>query len=343
MSPEPTPISRRAGGLPILSVVTAVAVASRLLVGRGFDDAGAGTLVFGLPEAALLEIRLSAVLAAAVAGAALALSGLAFQVLLRNPLASPWVLGVSGGAGFGIMLAAWMARLGGGAGFLGGLLLAGAGMPAAAGGAVLAILIVWGLARRLGGYDPVGLVLCGVVTSATFGAGILFLQHLVPNGVRGDLVGWLMGRVPELESLWLLVLGGVAVGLALVLGSWAGPAIDAASLGEDEARSVGVPIDELRRGLLATGGVLAAIAVVIVGPIAFVGLLAPHLARVVSGPGHRGLVWSTAVAGIAILVGADAIRQFVDLGGGRLPVGVLTALVGGPVFLVLLLRDRRQA
>jgi len=331
------------GGIVGLFLLASLAVAARLLIGRGVDGDGTPTTVVGLPDPLLLEIRLSAMLAASIAGAALGLSGLAFQILLRNPLASPWVLGVSSGAGFGLILAMWLVRLGGAAALVGTALLAGAGIPAAAFGALLAISIVWMLSRRLGGFDPVGLVLCGVVTSATFGAGIMLLQHLVPNGVRGDLVGWMMGRIPELAPGWLLAVGGVAVGVIAAAAWRAAPMLDASGLGDDEARSVGVPLDALRRWLLSIGGGLAAIAVVMVGPIAFVGLLAPHAARRLAGAGHRGVVLATVVAGAGMLLGADAIRQVVDLGGGRLPVGVLTALVGGPAFLGLLLRDRGRA
>ncbi len=338
-----SPAARRHRGLVVLLLVGLGAVAGRLLVGRGVDADGLATTVFGFPGATLFEIRLSTVLAGGIAGAALGLSGLSFQILLRNPLASPWVLGVSSGAGFGLMLAMWLARLGGVAAVVGSGLLAGAGIPASALGALLAISIVWMLSRRLGGFDPVGLVLCGVVTSATFGAGIMLLQHLVPSGVRGDLVGWMMGRIPELAPAWLLTVGGVAVVTASVVGCRAAPLLDASSLGDDEARSIGVPLDAMRWWLLMVGGALAAIAVVLVGPIAFVGLLAPHAGRRLAGAGHRGVVLATVIAGATMLVLADAIRQVIDLGGGRLPVGVLTALVGGPAFLGLLLRGRGRS
>jgi iron complex transport system permease protein len=132
--------------------------------------------------------------------------------------------------------------------------------------------------------------------------------------------------------------------MVVTLAAWrAAPLLDACSLGDDEALSIGVPLAGLRRCLLLLGGALAAIAVVIVGPIAFVGLLAPHAGRRLAGAGHRGVVVSTVVAGGGMLVLADAIRQVVDLGGGRLPVGVLTALVGGPAFLLLLLRGRGRS
>ena len=315
----------------------------RLLVGRSLDEAGDVVPTFGVPDQMVLGLRMSATAAALLAGAALGLSGLAFQVLLRNPLASPWILGVSGGAGFGVMLASFLVQLGGLAAGVGGVLLWGAGLPAAAGGALLAVLVVAALARAMGGFDPVGLVLCGVIVGAIFGAGTMLLQHMVPSGVRGDFVGWMMGRIPEVVPSWLLLTGGILVGLVIVIGMVAAAMLDAACLGDDEARSVGVPLDGVRRGLFLVGGGLAAFAVVLVGPIAFVGLLAPHAARLIVGPRHRRLVIGTAVAGGGVLLLADAGRQLVDFGWGRLPVGVVTVLIGGPAFLALLLRRGERA
>lgn len=330
------------GPLAMLLLVIGLA-ALRLLVGRSLDDAGNVVPTFGVPGQMVLGLRLSATTAALVAGAALGLSGLAFQVLLRNPLASPWILGVSGGAGFGVMLASFLVQLGGVAAGVGGVLLWGAGLPAAAGGAFLAVLVVAALARSMGGFDPVGLVLCGVIVGAIFGAGTMLLQHMVPSGVRGDFVGWMMGRIPEVVPVWLLLSGGVLVGIVVGIGAVAAPMLDAACLGDDEARSVGVPLDGVRRGLFLAGGGLAAFAVVLVGPIAFVGLLAPHAARLIVGPRHRRLVIGTAVAGGGVLLLADAGRQLVDFGWGRLPVGVVTVLIGGPAFLGLLLRRGERA
>ena len=335
-----TGFDRRSGGRGLLglAVICGVVVLARLLIGRSIDETGGVVMQFGLPAFEILTIRSSAATAAVLAGAGLGLSGLCFQVLLRNPLASPWVLGVSSGAGFGLMTATWMSLAGGILGGVGGVFLAFAGMPAAALGSLLAIGVVWLLSRRLGTFDPVTLVLCGVITSATFAAGIMLLQHLVPNGVRGDLVSWMMGRIPEVSPWWLLATTGGLVMVGLGLGFKFAAALDAACLTEDEARSVGVPIDRLRHGLLLGGGLLAAASVVLVGPIAFVGLLAPHAARLLVGPRHHLLVPGTVLAGAGVLLGADAVRQFIDLGGGRLPVGVVTSLVGGPVFLWLLLR-----
>ncbi len=335
-----TGLGRRSGGRGLLglAVIGGLVILARLLIGRSIDETGDVVMTFGIPASEILMVRGSAATAAVLAGAGLGLSGLCFQVLLRNPLASPWVLGVSSGAGFGLMTATWMSLAGGFVGGVGGLLLAFAGMPAAALGSLLAIGVVWMLSRRLGTFDPVTLVLCGVITSATFAAGIMLLQHLVPNGVRGDLVSWMMGRIPEVSPWWLLTTIGVLVIAGCGLGFRFASALDAACLTEDEARSVGVPVDRLRHGLLLAGGLLAAASVVLVGPIAFVGLLAPHAARLLVGPRHHLLVPGTVLAGASVLLGADAVRQFIDLGGGRLPVGVVTSLVGGPVFLWLLLR-----
>ena len=326
-------------GVLLLLTLLAGAVLLRLLVGRSVDPDGSIGPAWGWPGGVVLELRGSSVLAASIAGAALGLSGLAFQNLLRNPLASPWVLGVSSGAGFGVMVGAWLATVPG-AGALAGFLLLGAGLPGAALGAIAAIAVVWWLARRLGGFDPVSLVLCGVVVNSTFAAGTMLLQHLSPNGVRGDFTTWMMGRIPELLPGWLSVFGVLSI---VVVGAiaWRWHAtLDAAGLDDDEAISVGVPLAGLRRGLMILGGGLATLAVVVVGPIAFVGLLAPHAARLLVGASHRQVVPGAALSGAAVLVVADLVRQILDLGGGRVPVGILTALVGGPVFLWLLIRRR---
>ena len=281
---------------------------------------------------------MTAILAALVVGGSLGLSGLAFQVLLRNPLASPFVLGVSSGAGFGIMLGQWLASMGGVAGMVGLGLLSGEGAVGAGLGAIVALVLVQWVGRMLGGFDPVSLVLAGIILSATFAAAIMLLQHLVPHGLRDDLVSWMMGRIPWSISGGIMLLAGLLMVGCAVLGMVMATALDASCLGEDEARSVGVPIEGMRVGLLVCGGALAAMAVVIAGPIAFVGLVAPHAARALVGSRNRWLVPGSLLAGMAILLMAESVRQLIDLGAGRLPIGVLTALMGGPAFLFLLLR-----
>ena len=339
MSPR---FSARNGCL-LLVAIAVVAALLRLLTTRTMGDDGIVVWTLALPEARFLSFRLTAICIAALAGGCLGLSGLAFQVLLRNPLASPWVLGVSSGAGLGIMLGLFFASLSGAASMVGTVMVAGQGSVGAALGAVLAIVIVQWLGRRLGGFDPVSLVLAGIIVSATFAAGIMLLQHLVPYGLRDDLIGWMMGRISETMPPGMLVAAAILLGMCFIVGLKIVAALDAACLGEDEARSVGVDIDTLRIGLLVGGGALATIAVVLAGPIAFVGLIAPHVARRLMGAGHRGLVPGSVFAGVAIMLVAEAARQWMVFGSGLLPIGVLTSLVGGPSFLVLLLRrEQRQ-
>ena len=173
-------------GMIILLVVLLGAATLRMLTGRVPQEDGSIGLVFALPIGEITSIRFTATLAAALVGGCLGLSGLAFQVLLRNPLASPFVLGVSSGAGLGIMLGQWMASVGGALGVMGAVLLGGHGAIGAGLGAIVALLIVQFLGRRLGGFDPVSLVLAGIIVSATFAAAIMLLQHLVPHGLRDD-------------------------------------------------------------------------------------------------------------------------------------------------------------
>jgi iron complex transport system permease protein len=212
-------------------------------------------------------------------------------------------------------------------------------LGASAGALATLGLVAW-LGRAREGHDPTTLVLAGVIIGSIFSAGTMLVEQLVPFGLRGDLLSWMAGRLPELPgraALWTLAAVTVT-GLAVLRAAAA--SLDVATLSDDEAASTGVDLQRLRVLLFGVGGLLAAVAVAYAGPIGFVGLIAPHLARRLVGPGHAGLVPAAALAGIAILVGADALRQVIDLGTGRLPVGVVTALAGGPAFLWLLRRAR---
>ncbi|MDZ4755274.1 MAG: iron ABC transporter permease [Phycisphaerae bacterium] len=316
-------------GAAVLGAALLVAIAGRLFL---------GSTGFGWPDADIVRYRVAATAAACAVGAALAISGLFLQVLLRNPLASPFVLGLSSGAGFGYMLAMYLAwRFGLG---LDGFFGVAAPVVAATLGSLVTLGVVWRIGSRPAGdsavADPVTLVLAGVVVSAIAGAGSTALQSLVPAGLRGDFVAWMMGRIPDAPPVSLLVTVAVLALAGTALGALLGPALDAASLSDDEAISVGVALRPLRTGLFVFAGTLAAATVALAGPIAFVGLVAPHAARMLLGARHRPLAVGSALAGATLLVAADAARQAVDLGGGRLPVGVLTAIAGGPIFLWLL-------
>ena len=173
----------------------------------------------------------------------------------------------------------------------------------------------------------------------------MLLHHLGPTTglMQGKITRWMMGRIPEYpEPVTLIAAGALAV-VGGAAGMVMGRAMDAATLSDDEARSVGLALGPLRVGLFILAGALTAGAVSLCGPIGFVGLIAPHAARLLVGPRHTPLVPAAALVGIVIMVGADAGRQAIELGAGRLPIGVLTALIGGPAFIWLLRTGRGQA
>ena len=312
----------------LLGVLLACCVA-RLMITRSTTS----ELSLAWPEATYIGYRLVPMLAAIIVGGSLGVSGMGLQVLLRNPLASPWILGLSSGAGLGVMASMMIA-------YQRGVPIPEGETVGAIAGAIMALVAVYLLSRGRGGLDPVTMVLVGVVVSVICGAGIMVLQHLVPMGLRGSFTTWLMGSLPETMSYTRLGILGSVVVIGTLLLAWWGPSLDAACLSDDEATSVGVHLPSLRFRLFLISSVLAAVGVVIAGPIAFVGLIAPHGARLLLRTNHRMLAVGSAVVGAMLLVGADDVRQLIDLGTGRLPVGILTSGLGGMVFLILLLRGR---
>ncbi|MFK7959620.1 MAG: FecCD family ABC transporter permease [Phycisphaerales bacterium] len=341
-----------------------------------------GGIDIGWPAPGILGLRVTSIAAAACVGASLALSGVLLQALLRNPLASPFVLGVSSGAALGVAVAlAATLAVGAGAGVEAGFgsevgeVAGGASGDAAtaagggfadlfahvavalgagghvgpafvgAGAALCAVLL---LGRAAGGsgsgwIDPLATLLAGVVISSVCGALVLAMEHVAPGGLRRGMLAWLTGSIDELMPAGQLALCGGAACVGLVVGWAMAGSLDALSLGEDEARSVGVAVGPVRIGLLLVASACTAVAVAVAGPIAFVGLIAPHAARGLVGARHAWLIPAATLAGAALLVGADATAQLIRPGGGRLPVGVFTALVGGPAFLLLLRRVGRAS
>ncbi|MSR42157.1 MAG: iron ABC transporter permease [Phycisphaerales bacterium] len=320
----------------LLIAIALLLALARLSVGPHADAHGVIHFGFALPTVTTIPFRLSAVLGAAVIGLLLALAGLALQALLRNPLASPFTLGVSSGASFGVACVLALAATTGlsthafGGEFTGALF-----------GAAFSLMLVWILAKRASGRDAVALALAGVVLGGVMSSGAMLLEQIVPRGLRGDLLAWMAGRIPELPdpsalvALWILGL------LALIVLWKAAHLLDLLMLDDDEATAAGVRLAATRGGLFIIGGLLAAAAVSFAGPIGFVGLVAPHTARLFIGHRHRLLVPSTALCGVIVVLSADLLRQGLDVGTGRLPVGVITALAGGPFFLWLLSRSRR--
>lgn len=312
----------------VLGILLAGAVVLRLGVGTGgfaFADSDQ-----------IARLRLIRVLAAVAVGCGLAGAGVMLQSLMRNPLASPDLLGLSAGSGLAVLVSAYVGYLATGA------MTPSAADPAAAlVGAGAALAFVYSLSQRRGFIEPVTLILVGVVVSIVCGAGGALIRQLMPDG--GFAVSRLIvGRISDDLSMGMAVgvlavmVGGVAVG------AWLGPAMDASAMSDDEARSVGVPIGRLRLTLFVLSGVLTAGTVVLAGPIGFVGLVVPHAARLMLGPSHRALILGSALLGASAILLADTGVRLVPMSTGRLPLGVVTALIGGPIFLWMLYVSLRK-
>ena len=278
------------------------------------------------------QIRLPRILLALLGGAALAVSGLGFQTLFRNPLAEPYTLGISSGAALGAVLAL---RFEGGQ-FL-GLSLVGLASFA---GALGATALIVGLALRRQGIQTSTLLLAGVAVSLSCSAIILFLQYLSDSTQTFRMVRWMMGGLSVVgytEVLWLLpwVLGGSAALFAL---RWE---LNLLLTGEELAASRGVDLARLRRLVLLATSLMIGALVAVAGPIGFVGLIVPHMLRRVVGHDHLFLVPACILGGGAFLTLCDAVGRTV-MAPAELPVGILTALLGGPFFLWLLVFRRRE-
>jgi iron complex transport system permease protein len=320
------------GGLLVLAVAAAlVAGPSALGVGevvsalRG-DAAGPAADI-------VLRVRLPRVLLGAGVGAALAVAGVLFQALLRNPLADPFVLGVSGGAALG-----GIAVLSLGAGLGPGY---AAVPPAAFAGALLATLLLYAAAGARGRLSPTQLLLTGVVFNAFASAAIVFLASLAGLTEGASLFLWLMGSLSAVRADvagWLAGFLVVGVGAAL----WLARSLDLLTLGGDAAVQLGVNVERDQRVLLLATSVMVGAAVAAAGLVGFVGLIVPHLLRLIVGPDHRLLVPAAALGGATFLVLCDTLARMLP-GGRELPVGAITAVVGGPLFLWLLRQGTGRA
>jgi cobalamin transport system permease protein len=292
----------------------------RALADRDSTDA---TILFGT--------RVTRVLLGAVVGAALAPAGVAFQALLRNPLADPYVLGVAGGAAVAGTLAI---VLGAGAGLLGAWTL-----PVwAFAGALGSIAVVFAFGRVRGRLVPNVALLCGVVVNALAGALIVAIRLLASPNAAHEALYWLTGTLVSLDPMRLVALAAyVGFGL-LALFALALP-MNAFSLGDEAAHTVGVDTERARRHIFLAASLLTGAAVAFAGPIGFVGIIVPHTLRGILGPDHRILLPASALCGGAFVVLADLVARLAFLWLGTEPtVGVLTALVGAPFFLVVLRR-----
>ncbi len=297
---------------------------------------GSGCFIPSSAADVFWQLRVPRALSAFAVGGSLALSGALMQILLRNPLADPYVLGVSGGAAAGALAAGWLVPA--------SLAIYGVHIGALA-GALAAIGLLFGLAHpALAGtasvsahvYTGVRLILTGVMISAGFGALISLLLSLSDDtGLRGAMF-WLMGDLDATELMW-------PVWLVLLLSvAWSfrhAAALNVLSYGDMTAHLLGLPVKRLRTAALLVASVTAAAAVSVAGAIGFVGLVVPHALRLVLGNDQRRLLPASVLAGGAALCLADLAARSL-MAPVQLPVGVITALVGVPVFLMLLTRSR---
>ncbi len=277
------------------------------------------------------DVRLPRVLAGVLVGAALAVTGVVIQAVVRNPLGDPYVIGVTPGASLGavaaIVVGAWASQFGIAAAAFAGALLAFAGIVA--------------LARRGRGWAPGRVILSGVAIGYLLSAGTYFLQVMATPTQLQQALFWTLGSVAGVgwSALPLLLVVSVAgSGWLLLRGRW----LDALASGPELARSQGIPVGRFQAELMGIAALMTACVVAVVGGIGFVGLVIPHVARFLVGAGHRRVLAASLLLGAAFLPAADILARLI-LAPTELPIGIITAAVGAPLFIAQLARTDRKA
>lgn len=282
---------------------------------------------FALLHKLVVHIRLPRVMVAMLVGAALATSGATYQAVFRNPLVSPGLLGVTAGASAGAALAI----------LLGGPWWTVQALAFALG--LAAVFVAVGVAQLFGRGSVIMLILGGILSGALFSSLLSAVKYAAdPNNQLPTIVYWLMGNLGQanLDDLqWsaLPILGGIAL-LCLL-----GRGLDALAMGDEEARTLGVPVMPLRYGAIALATGISALTVALAGMIGWIGLVAPHVARLLTGPENRRLIPASACLGAVFLLASDSLAR--NLFTTELPIGVVTELIGIPVFLLVLHRARQ--
>lgn len=332
------------GALLILGVIAAVAAAwgsvsipPSVIVALSWMKLSGESLTVDVPdswETILFEIRFPRVILAALVGMTLAVCGAVYQALFRNPLADPYLIGVSSGAAFGATVAIYFIWVFAWSGF-------NAVSWSAFIGALLATAAIYVLAR-VGGRTPVTtLILAGVALGALLQAGTTFLMFTGQDAFQTiHVLGWLMGSLTL--SSWAEVrvaLPFILVGFLVI--AWFAHTLNVLQLDEDQAQSLGIPVERVKLILITATSLAVAAAVAVSGIIGFVGLIVPHIVRLIWGPDHRFLLPMSAVIGAIALILADAVARSL-FAPRELPLGVVTALVGAPFFLHLLRQQKQE-
>jgi len=283
-------------------------------------------------QSGVIQLRLARILLAIIAGAGLSAAGVVFQALLRNPLAEPYVLGVSSGAGLGAALAILL-----GLSALSTWMLPGMAFV----GALATILLVYALARQTSGAVPANtLLLSGVVVGAVLGSMLMFVVSICPSQNLHSVVWWLLGNLQIfdwalLRAVAIVVMCGLSVTVLLARD------LNVMTLGEEPASHLGLHVEKAKKLFFLVASLMAGATVAACGLIGFVGLIVPHTVRLAIGPDHRRLVPASALAGAAFLVLADSFARTV-IAPREIPIGVVTAFLGGPFFLFLLRRRKHS-
>jgi iron complex transport system permease protein len=271
-------------------------------------------------ENVVLTLRLPRVVLAILAGAALAMAGAALQGLFRNPLADPALVGVSSGAALGAVVVI---------------------LPAAAmAGGVGVTFLIYHLAKVAGRTHLTLMLLTGLALNALAGAAIGLLVYVATNEQLRELMFWSLGSLSR--AGWLQICAAAAFATpAMIALPWFARPLNALLLGEAEAFHLGVPVQRVKRWIIFLSAIMVGATVAVCGTIGFLGLVAPHLVRLMVGPDHRILLPASALMGAALLLAADLAARAYTVGYEELPIGVVTALAGAPIFLAMLLRARR--
>jgi iron complex transport system permease protein len=329
-----TTLAILATGLAAIAAIAALLGTERIGLGQllaillGRHEASPGDM----SETIILQIRGPRIMLAGLVGATLGVTGAVLQSILRNPLAEPHLIGVSSGAALGVMVAGLWSIPGLLAGLTATTLLAFAGGMAA-------LVILYQLSKVEGRVRPETLILAGVVLNGTLAAGIMFLtSYLDPTRIFGRVV-WLMGNLGSLEPGALWIIGPLLIA-GMVFLCLQGHRLTVMTLGHETAQSLGVHAEFVTRATLIVSALIIGMVVSVSGMIGFVGILTPHILRRLIGSDYRLLLPASVLGGAIFLIVADTVAR-VALAPTELPVGVVTALCGGPFFLSLLAQRRR--
>lgn len=329
------------GVVVLLAVgIGAVSITPGQVVGILLDEAGIATgIEFAERQrAVLMVIRLPRVVMGVLIGAALAVAGAAIQGLFRNPLADPGLIGISSGAA---LAAALMIVLGNT--LLSGVVavLGGVALPLAAfGGGLLTTLLIYRLATVGGRTQVATMLLAGIAINAIAGAGIGLMTFIASDDQLRDITFWSLGSLGR--ASWANITAMLPLVLvALVPLPFLARSLNALLLGEAEAGHLGVDVQRVKTLVVLMAALAVGAGVAVAGIIGFVGLVVPHLLRLLAGPDHRVVLPGSALLGAALLVGTDLLARTIAV-PAEVPIGIMTALVGGPFFLWLLLRDRTR-